>query len=51
VETAKENGLNLNTYLTWLFGRLANIDIENKEALDVLLPWSPELPDYCKLKN
>jgi len=51
VETAKENALNVNSYLIWIFERLPNIDLQNNESLDSLMPWSPELPDNCKLKR
>lgn len=49
VETAKENGLNPFEYLKFLFERLPNIDIQDKNALDELLPWSTTLPDACKI--
>jgi hypothetical protein len=47
VETAKENGLNPFSYLTYLFERLPNIDIEDKNVLDDFLPWSAKLPTIC----
>ncbi len=40
VETAKENGLNPFTYLTYLFERLPNINLKDPVAVDELLPWS-----------
>jgi len=49
VETAKENGLNPFKYLTYLFEQLPNVDIEDKDSLDILLPWSASLPDSCKV--
>ena len=51
VETAKENGVNVTTYLTWLFERLPNMDLADKVALDELMPWSPSLPPNCRLKD
>lgn len=51
VETAKENNLNPLSYLTYLFEKLPNIDIDDKDALDLLLPWSPALPDYCRMRK
>lgn len=48
VETAKENGLNPLAYLTYLFERLPNIDIDDEAALDELLPWSDSLPPECR---
>jgi len=44
VETVKENGLNPFEYLKYLFEKLPNMDIEDKEALDEVLPWSTTLP-------
>lgn len=51
VETAKENGLNPFEYLTYLFEQLPNLDTNDKEALDQLLPWSSALPDFCRILN
>lgn len=51
IETAKENGLNPFHYLTYLFERLPNLDPQDKEALDQLLPWSDTLPPICRMNN
>jgi transposase len=51
VETAKENKIKVYHYLNYLLETLPNIDIENKELMDQLLPWSDSLPAYCKLNN
>ena len=52
VETAKENGLNPFIYLTYLFETLPNVDIEDIDVLDQLLPWSSTLPENCHvIKN
>ena len=51
VETAKENGVNVTAYLTWLLERLPNMDLTNKSALDELMPWSPNLPQNFRLKD
>ena len=51
VESAKENGLNPYTYLQYLFERLPNIDLEDPNAIDELLPWSSGLPDECHTKK
>lgn len=51
VETAKENGLNPFNYLVYLFDTLPNIDINDNNALDKLLPWEKSLPDNCKVQN
>mgnify|MGYP000932156707 FL=1 len=48
IETAKANSLNPFYYLTFLFERLPNIDTNNIEQLDALLPWSTSLPNECK---
>lgn len=44
IETAKENGLNPYSYLTYLFERLPNIDTTDKASIDALLPWNVKLP-------
>ena len=51
VETAKENGLNPFSYLQYLFERLPNLDIQDEQALDELLPWSKTLPPGCRVKS
>jgi hypothetical protein len=45
VETAKENGLHPFLYIKYLLETLPNI---NSSAVEHLLPWSENLPDYCK---
>jgi hypothetical protein len=40
VETAKENGLDPFSYLTYLFEQLPNLYGKELEAVDRLLPWS-----------
>lgn len=44
VETAKENGLNPFAYLEYLFERMPNIGMDDKDATTALLPWSEALP-------
>ena len=51
VESAKENGLNPFNYLQYLFERMPNIDIQDQDAIDELLPWSSTLPNECRVKN
>ncbi len=51
LETAKANGLNPFYYLNYLFEKLPNIDCENMEELDQILPWSCSIPDDCKIPN
>ena len=51
VETAKENGLNPFVYLKYLFEKLPNLDIQDQDAVDELLPWSEALPSECRSKK
>lgn len=46
IETAKENGLSPYPYLTYLFAQLPDT---TTGQLDTLLPWSPTLPDACRV--
>ena len=48
IETAKENKLIPFEYVKYLLERLPNIDTQDPEALNALLPWSTELPDRCR---
>ncbi len=50
VETAKENGLNPFQYLCYLFEKLPNVDTQDEQVLDELLPWSDKLPADCRVK-
>lgn len=47
-ETAKENGLSPYAYLKYLLEQLPNVDLENPDVLDRLMPWSGELPALCR---
>lgn len=51
IETAKANNLNSFFYLKYLFEKLPNIDLENTDQLDELLPWAQSIPDECKIPN
>nr|WP_279233125.1 transposase domain-containing protein [Marinisporobacter balticus] len=51
METAKAHSLKPFQYLTYLFERLPNIDLENVDALDALLPWSNSLSEDIRLKS
>ena len=51
IETAKANNLNPFYYLTYLFEKLPNIDLESTDELDKLLPWSDSIPGNCKVPN
>jgi transposase len=50
-QTAKANGLIPFYYLEYLFEKLPNVDTENPEALDALLPWSKSLPPEIRLSQ
>ncbi len=51
VETAKENGLNPQVYLKYLFEQLPNIDVTDIAALDLLLPWAPTVKANCAVPS
>ena len=51
VESARENGLNPYSYLRYLFEQLPNMDIQDKVALDTMLPWADEIPEFCRVNN
>lgn len=51
VESAKENGLNPYSYLTYLFEQLPNMNIQDKVAIDTMLPWAAEIPEECRVKK
>ncbi len=51
VESAKENGLNPYSYLRYLFEQLPNMDIQNKAALDTMLPWATEILEFCRVNK
>ena len=49
VETAKENELNPFAYLTYLFEQLPNVNLNDSQIIDSLLPWSKSLPERCRV--
>jgi hypothetical protein len=49
VKTAKENELDPFNYLSYLFQELPNIDTTDKTKLAEFLPWSPTLPQECRV--
>ena len=51
IETAKANGLKPFYYLNYIFEKLPNIDLEDFDALDALLPWSEYLPEEIRRKT
>lgn len=44
IETAKANGLIVEKYLVYLFDKISEINIDNKEILLDIMPWSKKLP-------
>jgi DNA-binding transcriptional regulator WhiA len=44
IESAKENRLNPFPYLSYLFEQLPNVDTQDPDVIDRLLPWSTTLP-------
>ena len=48
IVTAKENGLKAYDYLEYIFEKLPNINIEDSEELEKIMPWSKELPSSIK---
>lgn len=52
VESAKANELDACEYLKYLLVQMSNSDyLCHPEILDKYLPWSPELPEECRLNN
>ncbi len=49
VETAKENGLKPYNYLLYLFEQMPNINQQDQNAIEQLMPWSTALPQSCRL--
>lgn len=51
VESARANNLDVYEYLKYLLTEMPNNHhLEHPEIIDRYLPWSPELPDTCRLK-
>lgn len=48
IVTAKENGLKAYDYLEYIFEKLPNINAEDSEELEKIMPWSKELPSSIK---
>jgi hypothetical protein len=52
VETARANKLNIYMYLVHLLSQMPSLGFQSTPSkLDCLLPWSPELPEHCRLTN
>ncbi len=49
IETAKEHGLNVYKYLTYLFEHLPNVEFLMKpKLLEDFLPWAKKVQEHCK---
>ena len=48
VESAKENGLKPYEYIKYLLEQLPNA---TSSDLERFMPWSPEIPDYCRTQK
>ena len=52
IESAKANELDSYEYLKYLLSEMPNNHyLEHPEVIDRYLPWSPELPEECRLKQ
>lgn len=51
VETAKANGLVVESYLVYLMDMLCNLENKNTDTLLKYMPWFKELPEELKLQN
>ena len=49
IETAREIGLNPYEYLKYVLEMAPNIT--DLDEMDLLMPWSPSLPDYCRVSK
>ena len=49
VTTALGNDLDPRRYLQWLLEEMPNAASLDDEAVDSMLPWSPSVPDSCRL--
>lgn len=48
VETAKANNLVPQKYLEYIFKTAPNIDYNNTDEIDQLLPWNDQVKKYCQ---
>ena len=52
METAKANGLKVYEYVEYLLTEIPKHEEDTDLSfLDDLLPWSPNLPEYCRKSN
>lgn len=47
IETAKENGLDPYRFLSYIFDAAPNMDLNDPDQLELLLPWNA--PGLCKV--
>jgi len=48
IVTAKENGLKAYDYLEYIFEKLPNINLDDADELEKIMPWSKEILDRIK---
>ena len=51
IVTAKENGLKSYNYLEYLFSKLPDVDMDDEESLEKLMPWYKGLPENIKRRK
>ncbi|NLD50977.1 MAG: IS66 family transposase [Clostridiaceae bacterium] len=51
IETSKANSLKPFDYMTYLLKTLPNVDVNDLNVLDSLMPWSQSLPQSCRLND
>lgn len=51
IETAKANGLIVEKYLVYLFDMISKLDIDNKEVIPDIIPWSKKLPPELRVSS
>ena len=51
IVTAKENGLKSYNYLEYLFSKLPDVDMDDEESLEKLMPWYEGLPENIKRRK
>lgn len=49
VTTARMNGVAPRAYMEWLLTELPNAGELTDETVDRFMPWSPEVPDCCRM--
>ncbi len=49
IESAKANGLNTYLYLLYILTEMPKAKELNEFVIERCLPWSPSLPEWCRL--